>query len=137
TVPAYAGRQSGSERRRSLLHRWRRRRDDTVMGEAPEIAAAVEAPPAPAPMRTRAALREPRHVRAVPASAEHRVASAIGAFNDSEHPRTVAGVARSLGLPIVSVSPAQDHPSVVRLVVAWELCWYRFEVGLADQAEGG
>src|SRR5205807_8541636 len=31
TVPAYAGRQSGSERRRSLLHRWRRRRDDDAI----------------------------------------------------------------------------------------------------------
>ena len=135
TMPAYAGRQSGSERRRSLLHRWRRRREDAVMVEAREMAVPVEAPPASAPKRMRAALREPRHVRAVPASAEQRVASAIAAFNDSEHPRTVAGVARSLGLPIVSVRPAQDHPSMVRLVVAWELCWYRYEVDLADQDE--
>jgi hypothetical protein len=48
----------------------------------------------------------------------------------------VAGVARSLGVPIVSVAPASDHASVVRLVVAWELCWYRYEVDLADEDEG-
>jgi len=106
------------------------------MTDAPD-ATPVPAPPAPAaPVRTRTALREPRHVRAVPASAEQRVASAIAAFNNSEHPRTVAGVARSLGLPIVSVTPARDHPSLVRLVVAWELCWYRYEVDLADEEEG-
>jgi hypothetical protein len=75
-------------------------------------------------------------VRAVPAGAEQRIASAIAAFNNSEHPRTVAGVARSLGVPIVSVTPASDHASVVRLVVAWELCWYRYEVDLADEDEG-
>jgi hypothetical protein len=75
-------------------------------------------------------------VRAVPASPEHKIATAIAAFNSSAHPRTVAGVARSLGLPMVSVTPLSDRTSVVRLVVAWELCWYRYEVDLADEDEG-
>jgi hypothetical protein len=75
-------------------------------------------------------------VRAIPTSAEHRIAFAIEAFNRSEHPRTVAGVARSLGLPSVSVRPVPGHPSVVHLVVAWELCWYRYEFDLADE-DGG
>ena len=64
----------------------------------------------------RGSATEPRHVRAVPTSAEQRIASAVDAFNSSEHPRTVAGVARSLGVPIVSVRPVAGRPSVVQLV---------------------
>jgi len=48
----------------------------------------------------------------------------------------VAGVARSLGLPMVSVRPVPEHPSVVALVIAWELCWYRYEFDLADEDAG-
>jgi hypothetical protein len=76
--------------------------------------------------------REPRHVHAVPTSAEHKVSSAVDAFNSSEHPRTVAGVARSLGAPGVSVRPSEARPSVVNVVVSWELCWYRYEIDLSD-----
>jgi hypothetical protein len=77
--------------------------------------------------------REPRHVRAVPTSIEHKISSAVGLFNDSEHPRTVAGIARSLGLPDVSVHPSDANGSIVHLVVSWELCWYRYEVDLRDE----
>ena len=77
--------------------------------------------------------REPRHVRAVPTSIEHKISSAVGLFNDSEHPRTVAGIARSLGLPDVSVHPSDANGSVVHVVVSWELCWYRYEVDLRDE----
>jgi hypothetical protein len=77
--------------------------------------------------------REPRHVRAVPTSIEHKISSAVSLFNDSEHPRTVAGIARSLGLPDVSVHPSDADGSVVHLVVSWELCWYRYEVDLRDE----
>jgi hypothetical protein len=75
-------------------------------------------------------------VRAIPTSPEQKVASAIRLFNDSEHPRTVAGVARSLGPPAVSVRPADMRPSLVYVVVSWELCWYRYEVDLADEVPG-
>jgi hypothetical protein len=75
---------------------------------------------------------EPRHVRAVPTSVEQRSAAAAEAFNASEHPRTVAGIARSLGLPVVSVRPAEQSPSTMRILVAWELCWYRYETDLGD-----
>jgi hypothetical protein len=64
---------------------------------------------------------------------EHKVASAVDVFNSSEHLRTVAGVARSLGLPDVSVRPSAVRPSAVNLVVSWELCWYRYEVDLSDE----
>jgi hypothetical protein len=77
--------------------------------------------------------REPRHVRAVPTSIEHKISSAVSLFNDSEHPRTVAGIARSLGLPDVSVHPSDANGSIVQLVVSWELCWYRYEVDLSDE----
>ena len=77
--------------------------------------------------------REPRHVRAVPTSIEHRISSAVSLFNDSEHPRTVAGIGRSLGLPDVSVHPSDVNGSQVNIVVSWELCWYRYEVELADE----
>ena len=87
----------------------------------------------PAPPRDRNAGREPRHVRAVPATIEHKISSAIKLFNDSQHPRTVAGVGRSLGLPDVSVHPSDPVASVVNVVVSWELCWYRYEVDLSEQ----
>jgi hypothetical protein len=57
---------------------------------------------------------------------------AVEAFNASEYPRRVAGVARSLGEPVVSVRSAEHLESVVRIVVAWELCWYRYEVDTGE-----
>ena len=60
------------------------------------------------------------------------VERALDVFNASEYPRRVAGVARSLGAPEVSVRSAEHLSSVVRIVVAWELCWYRYEVDLSD-----
>ncbi len=58
---------------------------------------------------------------------------AVEVFNASEYPRRVAGVARSLGVPAVSVRSAEHLESVVRIVVAWELCWYRYEVDLSEE----
>ena len=89
--------------------------------------------PRPAPDGGGIAPREPRHVRAVPSSSEQKVASAAGLFNASEHPRTVAGVARSLGAPEVCLIPSATSPSVVGVTVWWELCWYRYEVDLSDE----
>jgi hypothetical protein len=60
------------------------------------------------------------------------VAPAIEVFNASEFPRRLAGVARSLGAPTINVSPAEHLSSVVRIMVAWELCWYRYEVDLSE-----
>jgi hypothetical protein len=86
----------------------------------------------PAPEAGGVPFREPRHVRAVPASLEQKVASAAGLFNASEHPRTVAGVARSLGAPGVCLIPSESSPSLVGVTVWWELCWYRYEVDLSE-----
>jgi hypothetical protein len=60
------------------------------------------------------------------------VHEAIAVFNRSEFPRRVAGVARSLGEPMVTVRSAEHLSSVVSIVVAWELCWYRYEVDLSE-----
>ncbi len=57
---------------------------------------------------------------------------AVAEFNASEFPRRVAGVARSLGPPEVTVRSAEHLSSVVVIVVAWELCWYRYEVDLSE-----
>jgi hypothetical protein len=76
-----------------------------------------------------------RHVHAVPTSDELKISRALELFNVSEHPRTVAGVARSLGPPAVAVRPLESS-SIVTVTVAWELCWYRYEVDLADERGG-
>jgi hypothetical protein len=137
-MPAYDDSDRQRERRKPLLGRLRRRREAAVEPTPEPEPRAPEPPPAPvaAPERPRRRPREVRHVRAIPTSAEHRIAFAIDAFNASEHPRTVAGVARSLGLPLVSVRPIPEHPSVVALTIAWELCWYRYEFDLADEDAG-
>jgi hypothetical protein len=141
TVPTYDQDNARSERRRSLLGRLRARREAWADGQREQSNGddAVTAPPPPAPdpptpvPRRRQRAYEQRQVRAVPTSPEQKTVEAIELFNSSEHTRTVSGVARSLGLPTVSVSPAATPPGQVNLVVSWELCWYRYEVDLSDE----
>jgi len=136
-------RSFGGERRRSLLGRLRRLGGGPREGERARSAAphangnghvdgwhAPDEAHAPPPV----AAPEPRQVQAVPASVEQRTASAIERFNRSEHPRTVAGVARSLGAPVVVVRPSEEPGSLMTIVASWELCWYRYEVDLSDHA---
>ena len=131
-------RSFGGDRRRSLLGRLRRgasaRRADAPASPAAEQNGWHEPAEPHEPLPLLAA--EPRQVHAVPASVEQRSVSAIERFNRSEHPRTVAGVARSLGAPVVVVRPAAEHGSLVTIVVSWELCWYRYEVELSDDGAG-
>ena len=70
---------------------------------------------------------------AAPAAPPTYADLAVATFNASEFPRRVAGVARSLGEPVVSVRSAEHLESVVRIVIAWELCWYRYEVDLGEE----
>ena len=58
---------------------------------------------------------------------------AVASFNASAASRTVAGLARTLGVPMVSVGAAAGSPSEVRITVAWELCWYQWGVDVGDQ----
>ena len=115
-------------------------RIERVQQPAEALAAAgyeehAAAPPPEAPANV-AAAREPRHVRAVPTNADLQMARALDVFNASAHPRRIAGVARSLGQPAVTVLPSETEGSIVSIVVGWELCWYRYEVDLADEAAG-
>ena len=86
--------------------------------------------------RSPSGLYDHRSVRGVPTNADLKVARALELFNAAPHTRTVAGVSRSLGAPIVSARPSATEGSVVTIVVAWELSWYRYEVDLADEAAG-
>jgi hypothetical protein len=133
TVPAYEESGTTSDRRRSLFGRLRSRRDGAGVGANPTLGDELDGQSWPElSNRAREQLREPRHVRAVPTSDDQKIAAAIDMFNGSEHRRTVAGVARSLGEPYVSVLPSVDRAGLVYVVVAWELCWYRYEVDLSD-----
>src|SRR3954447_13201691 len=69
------------------------------------------------------ARREARQVRAVPTTREVKVDRALELFNSSDHPRTIAGIARTLGAPWVHASPDGNAPSEVTIVVAWGLSW--------------
>jgi hypothetical protein len=131
-------RRNGGGRSRSLLGRLRSRRE----------AYAARAEEEPAPMAheryershaQRTAPAEPRpqrEVHAVPTNAELKLARAIEVFNGSQHPRTMAGVARSLGEPFVTVLPSPTEGAVVSVLFGWELTWYRFEVDLGNEAAG-
>jgi hypothetical protein len=66
------------------------------------------------------------------AAAESVLDRSVEVFNAGEYPRRVAGLARSLGAPGVSVRLVEGIPNVVEIVVAWELCWYRYRVDLDD-----
>src|SRR5688572_105750 len=91
--------------------------------------------PAPPPSRPRSRPQSPRHVRAVPTTAEVKVERALELFNGSGHQRTVAGLARTLGQPWVSALPDPAQASAVSVLVAWELSWYRYRVDLGDEAD--
>jgi hypothetical protein len=145
--------RSGREGR-SLLRRLRGRRDagDEEHGARRSRRASAEAPAADAPSPSGAVAlsaaepppepepapvwEPPRHVHAVPTNADLKMTRAVELFNSSSHARTVAGVARSLGPPLVLVQPSSTEGSIVGILAAWELCWYRYEVDLADEAAG-
>jgi hypothetical protein len=128
-----------SEPRRGVLGRLRRRAPDPPPAPPPPPRHGNGAehfeqeevrPPAPRPRP-----KDPRHVRAVPTTAQAKVDRALELFNGSSHQRTVAGLARTLGTPFVSAQPDTAQGSQVTVVVAWELSWYRYRVDLGDEAD--
>jgi hypothetical protein len=144
-------RDHGERRSRSLLGRLRSRLAEPATDEEAQEAPAepvAETPepapqpvpepvaPAPEPVPGAAESAPARSVHAVPTNADLKVARAVELFNGSEHPRTVMGVSRSLGAPVVAVRPSLTEGSVVTIVVAWELSWYRYEVDLGNEAAG-
>lgn len=103
--------QRRTVRARSLVGRLRARLEDSQPA-APDGALAPE-----------------RHVHAVPTEERGQLARTVALFNASEHPRMLAGVIRSLGAPYVYIGSLHDDV-VVEVLVAWELCWYRFDADL-------
>jgi hypothetical protein len=147
-LPAGARRH---EPRRSLLSRLRRQPGHAARASELETEAELESidgsPETPwdptatepepaheaAPDRPLSRPKDPRHVRAIPTNAQVKVERAVEVFNASTHTRTIAGIARSLGEPWVSATPASAAPSEVAVVVAWELSWYHYRVDLGDE----
>jgi hypothetical protein len=125
----------------------RRRPEEDPQGEMAEMEAEFgsadgsepleyeEAQAPPPPPRPRSRPKDPRHVRAVPTTAEAKVDRAFELFNGSDHQRTITGLVRTLGTPQVSALPDPGQGSQVSIVVAWELSWYRYRVDLADEVE--
>jgi hypothetical protein len=131
-IRRHAGRAAADEPLEAPVLPYGDERDPTYVAE-------VAPAPAPAPKPEPGIVerpREARSVRAVPTNADMKRARAIEVFNASDHPRTVAGVARSLGAPFVVVRPSATEGSIVSITAGWELCWYRYEVDLADEAAG-
>jgi hypothetical protein len=79
--------------------------------------------------------RKPRQIRAVPTNAQLKIDRALDLFNQSEHPRTIAGIARTLGSPHASAITSEASAAEVLITVAWELSWYQFTVDLSDPRE--
>ena len=135
TAVPVSERDAGSQRRTSVLGRLRKKRSRERAVPRPSLADELDGrawADAGALEEGGAGGRAPRHVRAVPTGDEQKVAAAITLFNGSEHRRTLAGLTRSLGEPVVGVLPSPSSASAVELVVSWELCWYRYEVDLSD-----
>lgn len=119
--------------------------DPNAQSEAYDFLEGYEQPTSTRPVaaHSRAVTPQDAHAEVIPGEAEFAseapvsagnsyVELAIDVFNQSEYPRRVAGVARSLGTPVVNVRSAEHLASVVNVVVAWELCWYRYEVDLSE-----
>ena len=59
---------------------------------------------------------------------EQSLVAAAETFNDSPYSRTIAGIAKSLGEPRVSLIPlAGANPEIV-ITIAWEISWYQYRV---------
>jgi hypothetical protein len=130
-LPARAPR---SEPRRGVLGRLRKwRPSEPPPVEAPAPPSNGGEPAERDEVRTRP--KDPRHVRAIPTTAQAKVERALDLFNGSGHQRTIAGLARTLGAPLVSAQPDAVQGSQVTLVVAWDLSWYRYRVDLGDEGD--
>ena len=143
-APEMPARPARQPERRGILRR-RRRREEGGIQPAPAADAGerrtangdtadpdqAEAAPLRSLIR-RSRPRNPRQVKAVPTNAQLKIGRALELFNASEHPRTVAGLARSLGAPHAGATTSSSSAAEVVLTVAWELSWYQFNVDLSD-----
>jgi hypothetical protein len=144
-APDMPARPQRQPERRGLLRRRRGRGTDEANGRPAPAGEAEPRRPAegdatdpegePAPLRAlirRPKPRSPRQVKAVPTNAQLKIGRALELFNTSEHPRTVAGLARTLGPPHAGAATSSASAAEVVLTVAWELSWYQYNVDLSD-----
>jgi hypothetical protein len=59
---------------------------------------------------------------------ELAMVEAADLFNASQYRRTVGGIAKSLGLPTVSVVVLSGVNAEVVITVAWDISWYQYRV---------
>lgn len=134
--------------RLGLIGRIRRRRAEVEAGAAQtdqgtEPVSVPDAPDAPERKRAerepqggeRSTPRDRRNIRAVPTNAQLKLDRAVEVFNDCEHRRTIAGLARTLGPPQVSAIGSSSSAAEVVLTIAWELAWYQYVIDLSDPRE--
>lgn len=112
TAPGSPSDQESRRRSRAT----RRRERDAIASSPP--------PAAPA---------EPRSVRAVPTGPEAKLQQGLTLFNDSQFPRTIAGLSRSLGEPCVAA--VNEGDASVEVFVGWDIAWYSYRVDLGDATE--
>ena len=60
--------------------------------------------------------------------AEIEVVEAADVFNSSPYRRTVAGIAKSLGEPQISVVPLSGVNQEFVLTVCWDISWYQYRI---------
>jgi predicted RNA-binding Zn-ribbon protein involved in translation (DUF1610 family) len=115
------GRMPAEPPRRNLFGLRLRERFSRARGES------TPAPPDPEP--------EPEpESEAIQDTPEGRLRRSVERFNEGEAPRLVAGLTRSLGEPRAAVRELQG-PDRVEVTIAWELSWYRWELGRSGSGE--
>jgi hypothetical protein len=72
--------------------------------------------------------------RPAPSASDGPLQRALDVFNAGQYTRRVASLTRSLGAPEVTVRAGEAVASSVVIVLAWELCWYTYEVDLDDMS---
>lgn len=106
------------------VHSDQETRRQTRVSRRHERSAAAPAPPEAG---------EPRSVRAVPTGTAAKLQQGLHLFNESQFPRTIAGLSRSLGEPRVAAVNHSD--SSVEVFVGWDIAWYSYRVDLGDATE--
>jgi hypothetical protein len=104
-----------------------------LLGEDPRADAWSRRPRAPRAAPVRAGAGE-QHAEDTPAPSvvAGPLQRAVDVFNAGEYTRRVASLTRSLGAPEVTVRAGEAVASCIVIVLAWELCWYAYEVDLDD-----
>jgi hypothetical protein len=73
-------------------------------------------------------LPEPEPEGSLPVPAARALERGVDAFNASAYRRTLASIAKSLGVPRASVVVLSGHRPDAIVTVAWEISWYQYRV---------